>query len=453
MRVLLLAGLLALPACDSAAPPAALSASASVAELQPAVFTVRWKGAGAGAAVVAEWGYDADYGHRVALGSGDEGEGVIVGAHPASTVHWRVIGEDGRATEDATIQTGELPLTIRMFEVTDSADALASLVLTSTLDNQRADAVMVDRTGTPVWWLASAGPKEGFSDVRPAADGRGIIYQITDPKLQNDIATIIERGWDGEVLTQTTTPSGHHAFVELPDDRYGYCMIDVRETTVEGETTMVVGDAIAEIPKGGDPATDVRIVWNAWDALPMRAKFEGDSNFYTIGLDWTHCNGLTYDETTGKYLMSSYTLGSVFQIDRATGSTDWVLGGPDGTFTLPEGARLNTIHSPERVAGGVRMFNNRHSEPPYSRVVTWNVDEAASTATEGESIDLGAAYYSQILGDASDLPEDHLLISWGASGLLTEVNANRDVVWEASLPLGVIVGFSGVLPSLPGEIE
>ncbi len=453
MRGLLPLGLLGLLACDTAASPVNLTASASLAELQPAVFRVQWKGAGEGASVVAEWGYDEDYGQRVALGEGDEGEGIVLGAHPSATVHWRVVTGEGAATDDQTIETGELPVTIRSFEVTESGDALSGLVLTSTLDNQRADAVMVDLTGTPVWWLASDGPKQGFSDVRAAADGKGVIYQVTDPKLETDIGTIIERDWAGEVRAETPTPGGHHAFVELPDDHYGYCMIDVRETTVDGELRMVVGDAIAEIPVGGDPATDLHVIWDSWDALPMRAAVAGDSGFYSFGLDWIHCNGLSYDADTGKYLMSSYSLGSVFQVDRATGATDWVLGGEDATLTLPEGLRVGTIHSPERTADGVRVFNNRNVDSPHSRVVTWKVDEAASTAAEGEAIDLDGEYFSQILGDATDLPDDHLLISWGSSGLLTEVDAERNVVWEASLPLGVIVGFSGVLPSIPGAVE
>lgn len=434
--------------CETASEPSTLEATGALAPEMQTVLEVTWSGAGEGSAVYAEWGADDTYGQRVLLGAGDSGDGVLVGLHPNATVHWRVATDDGAASADSTVEAGSAPVDLPELAVSNVGETTGGLVLTSTLDGVEGYAVAYDHEGVPVWWVAS-GEEGPFTDVYPSPDGRGVIYQTTDPKLLEDIATVTFRAWNGEVISTTRTPNGHHDFVVLPDGSYGFCMIDVRDVEIDGEAVTVVGDAIGEIPAGGDPETDVRTVWSAWDAFTMRATPAEDSHFYPFGLDWTHCNGLAYEPATGeaangKYLVSMYELGSVTQVDAATGATDWILGGLDGTLTIPDGEGFLVAHSPEPVAGGLRLFNNRATEetPPHSRVLEYQIDEAAGSASLVESIDLTGEYFSFILGDSNALPDDHLLVSWGSLGMLTELDANREVVWQGELPLGQVVGFT-----------
>lgn len=444
------AAALCLLACETASETTDLTASGALAAEMPTVLEIDWSGAGKNATVYAEWGSDDSYGQRVLLGTGDAGAGVLVGLHPNATVHWRV-ATDEAASADATVEAGSAPVDLPELSISNVGDTTGGLVLTSTLDGVEGYAVAYDHEGYPVWWVAS-GDEGPFTDLYPSPDGRGVIYQTTDPKLLEDIATVTFRAWNGEVLSTTRTPNGHHDFVVLPDGSYGFCMIDVRDVEIEGETVTVVGDAIGEMPAGGDPAADLRTVWSAWDAFTMTATPENDTHFYPFGLDWTHCNGLAYEPEMGKYLVSMYELGSVTQVDAASGATDWILGGVDGTLAIPEGEGFIVAHSPEPVEGGLRLFNNRATEetPPHSRVLEYQVDEAAGTASMVESITLGEEYFSFILGDSNALPDDHLLVSWGSLGMLTELDANRDVVWQGELPLGQVVGFSGDV-QVPGQ--
>lgn len=413
----------------------------------PTVLSVHWEGAGSGASVSIEWGADTGYGHSAPVGSGDEGDGVFVGLPPGVEVHWRLVNEEGAATADATVTTGDAPASMPRFETTVQGERTGGFALTSTLDSELAYLMLLDDDAAPVWWLGETLTEGAFTDAYPRADGAGIVYQTTDPKLLRDVGEIVEMAWDGSVLQRTRTPLGHHAFVVLPDGTYGYCSIEVRDVEIDGVVTPVVGDVIAEIPPGGDPETEVRVVWNSWDALPMRADPDEDLGFYPFGVDWTHCNGLAYEADTGKYLLSLYGIGSVLQIDAATGTTDWVLGGEDATLTIPGGEPFTAVHSPEPVPGGLRLFNNRApGAPMHSRVVEYQIDESAATAEPVESLEFGREHYSFVLGDSNGLPEDHILISWGTVGLLTEVDAAREVVWEAELQLGAIVGLTSDVP-------
>ncbi|GDX83332.1 hypothetical protein LBMAG42_51430 [Deltaproteobacteria bacterium] len=437
--------------CETASEPGALEATGSLAAAMPTVLEITWSGAAEGAAIYAEWGSDDTYGQRVRLGAGREGAGVLVGLHPNAKVHWRVATDEGATSTDATVEAGSAPVDLPELSVSNVGDTTGGLVLTSTLDGVEGYAVAYDHEGFPVWWVAS-GEEGPFTDVYPSPDGRGVIYQTTDPKLIEDIANVTFRAWNGEVISTTRTPNGHHDFVVLPDGSYGFCMIDVREAEIAGETFTVVGDAIGEIPAGGDPETDVRTVWSSWDAFTMRATPAADTHFYPFGLDWTHCNGLAYEPEVGKYLVSMYELGSVTQVDAATGTTDWILGGEDGTLSIPAGETFNVAHSPEPVAGGLRLFNNRATEetPPHSRVLEYQIDEAAGSAALVESIALNGEYFSFILGDSNALPDEHLLVSWGSLGMLTELDADREVVWQGELPLGQVVGFTSDV-QVPGQ--
>ena len=41
-------------------------------------------------------------------------------------------------------------------------------------------------------------------------------------------------------------------------------------------------------------------------------------------------------------------------------------------------------------------------------------------------------------------------MSWGSLGMLTELDADREVVWQGELPLGQVVGFTSDV-QVPGQ--
>ena len=90
----------------------------------------------------------------------------------------------------------------------------------------------------------------------------------------------------------------------------------------------VVGDKVIEFTPGG------KIVWE-WDSFDhldvCRTGYDAlDSYWHVRGFpghgDWTHCNGVAYDEANNQVLLSLRLQDCILAIDRATGDINWILG-------------------------------------------------------------------------------------------------------------------------------
>lgn len=450
--------LLVMLACDSAEDSAevpGLAASARLSTVIPTVLVVEWSEAPTDAVVSVEWGSSEALGQRVEVGTGASGAGTVVGLRSGETGHWRLVVESTAGeshTDPATIDVGHAPDDLPALVVEERAEPAGGGILTSLIGG-KPYAVIYDHGGEPIWWYGLDAEDAVFADTRMRPDGSGVLLQVMDGSRRTDIGALLSVDWSGETAVETRLEGGHHAFVVLADGTRAWCATDVRDVSIDGTTYAVVGDTIRELGPGLEAESDVRTVWSAWDTLPMRADPASDSGFYPEGLDWTHCNGLAYDETADAYVMSAFALGSVVSVSRTAGTPNWVLGGEDGEFTFVGGDGFVQAHSPEPHAGGMRLFSNRNGgedEPLYSRVIDYELDLEARTATEVSGISLNKKYFSYILGDSNPLPDEHLLISWGSTGVFTEVNANRELVWTGSLPIGKIAGFAENVPTMGG---
>ena len=446
MLALLIAG-----ACtaESAGEAEHLQVIGVMSEAVPTVMELGWANTEMADSLSIEWGPTDEYGEVLDLGDGTPGEGVLVGMEPNSEYHWRMaaqIGDRTVATGDHTVHTGSAPRAVPDLEVESTGETTGGFILTSMLSNE-AYSTLYDHNGKPVWWAA---PPEGnfVTESRVALDGSGVDFQ----SWHKEEAHLLAVNWDGTQVLDTPTPGGHHDFDLLPDGSYAYCWSDKRTATLDGVEFDVVGDTIVELQPGADAAS-AKPVWSAWDSLPVRAAPAGDSGFYEGALDWTHCDSLAYEAATGHYMVSMYAIGTVAEVDRESGQMNWAFGGADDQFTLANGSLFTSAHSPAPIDGGLRLFDNREGDPPYSRVVSYELNESTRTATEGESISLGEEYYSQILGDTVLLPDDHMLISWGTMGVITELDADRNVVWKGSTDIGTITGFLRDVPTAGGRIR
>jgi hypothetical protein len=449
-----------LAACtgESVATGGGLVVSSHLSEAIPTVLVVEWSGAEPDSRVAVEWGTSADYGERTELGEGASGSGAVVGMQPGRPYHWRLVAEGGTGaeSEDQEVTTGPAPDDLPTLTVKQKEEPVGGFALTNLLGS-RAYAVLYDHDGEPVWWWSLEEPNAVFAENRVSADGRRVLLQVMDGSRATDMGELLSVDWAGEQVEHTRLEGTHHDFVTLPDGTVAWCAMDVRTTDIEGTPTAVVGEALRELPAGGDPEADVRTVWTSWDHLPMTADPETDTGFYPEGLDWIHCNGLAWAEDDDDYLMSSLSLGAVISIDRTSGDQNWVLGGDLNEFTFVGGEMFEQVHSPEPHAGGLRVFSNRNGggdsgEPIFSQVLDYELDVGARVAREVDAVSLGRRYFSYILGDSNALSDDHLLVSWGSAGVLTEVNAARDLVWAGSLPIGNVAGFTENVPTAGGPL-
>ena len=108
------------------------------------------------------------------------------------------------------------------------------------------------------------------------------------------------------------------------------------------------------------------------------------------GVDLLHINSIDR-QPDGDYIVSARHLDAVFRIDRATGQVLWMLGG--NSVANDDGAAKMTIigdplGGPKRMhdarlnsAGVLTMFDNQSGTGHPPRVVAYQLDETAHTAT------------------------------------------------------------------------
>ncbi|MBM4389648.1 MAG: aryl-sulfate sulfotransferase [Deltaproteobacteria bacterium] len=428
-------------------------AEASISDAMPTAMTVRWSTDVPGTSRV-EWGTGNHYGERVELAGTRTEHAVAVAGMPGGTaIHWRAISEiDGETVSsgDRVIRTGSMPndLPVLSVESAEPVGAGRGFVLTNTVGSDTS-VILYDRKGNPTWWQRDDNANFMPTQVALSRDGRGILYSSASYDREEELGAIYRVAWTGELLETTVTPNAHHDFLEHEDGTLAYCMMDVRE--VDGRS--IVGDAIVEIPPGGDAATDAVVVWTAWDSLPMTANEVDDSGYYSFGLDWIHCNGLSYNADEGAYFMSSYALKTVMRIDRERGELEWMLGGEASDFELSRAEAFSRAHSPTYRDGTLWIFDNggQGSASP-SRAVAYTLDLSAMTAEQTWSFDADGAYSSVILGDV-ELVDDGFLVAWGLGGAWQDLDAEGRATWTGSASIGVAAGFAAHVPMAGGPAE
>jgi len=181
----------------------------------------------------------------------------------------------------------------------------------------------------------------------------------------------------------------------------------------------VAGDVIVEFTREGE----IVWTWNAFDHLdPLRLRESSDAPPIIDpatgeeSLDWTHANGLIYEESTDTVLISFRHQDWILRIDRASSDVVWRLG-DEGDFTLAESSRwFFHPHSPEwQDDGTLLLYDNGVGNlmPPAegirSRAVRFEVDDVAMTASVVWEDD-EAPFVSPVAGDADRMPGGHLLV-------------------------------------------
>jgi len=205
-------------------------------------------------------------------------------------------------------------------------------------------------------------------------------------------------------------PSGNYLALSLAFEDHVYPMLGPQH---------VAGDVIVEFTREGE----VVWTWNAFDHLdPLRLRESSDAPPIIDpatgeeSLDWTHANGLIYEESTDTVLISFRHQDWILRIDRASSDVVWRLG-DEGDFTLAESSRwFFHPHSPEwQDDGTLLLYDNGVGNlmPPAegirSRAVRFEVDDVAMTASVVWEDD-EAPFVSPVAGDADRMPGGHLLV-------------------------------------------
>lgn len=203
----------------------------------------------------------------------------------------------------------------------------------------------VDRIGEIVWIYRIG---EAIGDVRRLANGNALY--VADGRIcEIDFLGDTRREWYAAGRWKGRTPPEgsirvdtgmfHHAAIELPSGNILACSMEIREiggfpATEDDpnggtETAKVVGDVLVEFRR-----EDGEIVnrYPLLDLLDPRRVCYGSRAAYWIRrgypdtCDWSHANGLAYDDADDSFVVSLRHQDCLVKIDRASGSLVWILG-------------------------------------------------------------------------------------------------------------------------------
>jgi hypothetical protein len=331
------------------------------------------------------------------------------------TTHELAVVVDGEDATTVSVRTRAAPDSVPSFTLERGTWHGWAVASYQDLAASVAGIVVVNERGERVWWHEIVAAEDSEYATTALWDGgsiwfNAVSYRGAAIRVIDIMTGDVEEGW---------YPNVHHEFALLPDRQLAMLRSTARQ--VDGET--VLGDQLVT-GTFGDP--EPRIVWDAWDTLEPERHAAWDSLEH--GKDWTHANGLTFDPTTGRWIVSLYWLKMVLAIDDASGDIVATLDGDE--VADPFGPQ----HSPEISGDGILLFDNELIDG-RSRLldIGWDGTTRWSWAPEVEE-------HALVLGDVDRLADGTTVSSWGPSGMIVALSPDSEEVWRVQAESGYILG-------------
>ena len=382
----------------------------------------------------------------------------------------------------AAVSSSAQEQTVGLFQNDEGSDSGYTLFAPS----QATTTYLIDKDGLLVhrWEQVPANQRGGIPTVYLLENGH---------MLRGGGGRIEEYDWDGNLVWSYETSDDqrriHHDIEPLPNGNVlaiAYQTIPSAEAIAAGRDPGLLSDgelwpdAVLEIEPAGAQGGTIVWEWRVWDHLiqdfdSTQANFGVvadhpelvDVNFALNGNDdWTHFNGIDYNEALDQIVVSSFFLSEIWVIDHST-TTEEAAGHTQGDrgkggdllyrWGNPQAYRGGTtddqvlygVHDPRWIesglprAGNVLVFNNgsRRPEGDFS-----SVEEISSAADDDGNYDLTPGFvpaevawrytaenptdfYSNFISGAQRLPNGNTLVCSGATGTFFEIDADDEVVW------------------------
>ncbi len=366
----------------------------------------------------------------------------LLGAYAGATVAWTAWADLGEGEVEVCAgeaTAGELPAGLADLRVDQALDEGAEgpeLVLAAigpTFGGSSFAAVF-DRQGRIRWYVRGT-DEMLLIDVQEALDGGGVLYNLFDGGFQEDIGRIVRVDWEGEPVEEIMTSLAHHMFVQLPDGRLAWQVLDVREVEDPGtgEVEEVAGDAFV-VREADGSVTTIATVWD-WPGFEPDLDQAGLS-LYPGLVDWTHGNALKYLADRDLWLLSMANVNTVALVDPATGQPV-ALYGELGMPVAGDGIALGHQHDPSLLDDETLLLFSSRTSPPGSGAVRYRIDEGAGELVQEWSYGFGDGSYTPILGQAIALEGDRVLVNFGAGGAMHLVEPDGSASWKVRAPTGL----------------
>jgi hypothetical protein len=371
------------------------------------------------------------FSQTVALGSGQRFGFSVAGPGGTSAYHVRC-----------------LPTDFPAWTFSRSAQPTQEWVLvTPTVGNARYVSFF-DRNGVPVWWYR---PAVAAIDGKLLADNTLAFARFHGGGFEVDPAGAYEiRRLDGTLVRTLATvgaPTDFHDFQPLANGNHlllSYKARDHVDLSAHGgpaDATMVDAEIQEQTAAGA-------VVWS-WNSKDHIALAETDGWWDgvlgsprtlpdgRVAYDPVHINAI---EPDGAGLLVSFRhTDAIYRINRGDGHVEWKLGGTTTPESLtlsgdPNASPLDGQHDVRRLADGtVSVFDNGTRSLRRPRVVRYQINAAARTASLVESLSDGDVSTSVCCGGARRLPTGGWLVAWGGTPTYAEYASGGSRIFRLDL--------------------
>ncbi len=396
-----------------------------------------------GASLHVDYGPDTTYGLSTPVATAGTGTltVVLLGLRPGSTNHARVVASfpGGIATDsgDVAFDCPSLPQGMPDFTAVTGTPPANDFLFITALNTVTSVAVaaLVDRSGKMYWYwpLFTLGeslrlPNGNFAvfqasasaylEITPTGD---VVRSYTDP--------LASRGADNHEFVPS---SSVHALLLGQNVRN----VDTSEYVDGGGPTTEVENTIAEVDADGG----VVFHWSGGDHISL-GETTSDISLFNVPIDAQHANSIDV-LADGNLLLSLRHTDTLYKINRSTGDIMWRLGGKSSNFTFlndPLNGFSHQHFARQLASGNILLFDdgNLHT-PPNSRVVEYRVDEAGQTATMVWQHHHTPELQSFCCGSAERLSTGDTLTAWGTTGVIEQIDASSNVLWEMKIPNAIV---------------
>ena len=353
-----------------------------------------------------------------------------------TVIYYRPVAVDGTTAHPAgtkTIRTGDLP--VGMPALTRTGDGHQGFTIVPVLGG--AEAVTIINADGKIVWYHTDDRDLDFYRARLSVDGKNLIYNAANISgAPSEASELVRVALDGKSTSSVPVPLLAHDFVEHADGTLAAIVVEYRDF----QGTQLRGDKIVEIASDGTQTT----VWSAWDCFDPAVVKSDD-----VAQGWTFANALDYDPVDDVYYLGMRNLSSIARINRQTRACEWVLGLSGATLTFaPGAARFLHQHQFQVRGNRIILLDNEGSPGNESRVLEYELDLTAKTATQVWSYVSTPSVYTFVLGEPIRFDDGGTFINWSAAGQLERLDPAGTTVWKLNTGAGYVFGFHTLAANL-----
>jgi len=253
---------------------------------------------------------------------------------------------------------------------------------------------------------------------------------VMDPNYQRVAVVRAGNGYEADLHDFQLAPHGV-AYVST------YNVMRCNLARVGGRPNGVIVDtAVQEV----DIRTGlVRWEWHSLDRVGVGESHDPVPTTAATPWDYFHLNSIDV-QPDGRLLISGRSTWAAYELQRGTGRILWRLGGTNSSFRMAPGAETAWQHDARmRPDGSITLFDNGSNPRVHdqSRGVRIAIDGARHTARLVRAYPHpGGPLLADSQGNMQSLPDENVVLGWGAVPSVSELARGGALLFDAHLPPG-----------------